>query len=186
MRNIPLFTPSLWFCYFTRSLCVTGAAEEVGVEGHQPHAQQPRGRDLPACAEQQPLHTGGPALHQRGLWRSSDRLQNHGTFVVRSSQRSCGWLLTFILLQDFGEFMRENRLTPVSESSYDPSGKLPSERAKAQLERYTRYWPMIISQTTIFNMQAVSSRVCYCSLLFLTSACRSKHFWTNLSPFISL
>lgn len=53
--------------------------------------------------------------------------------------------------------MRENRLTPVSESSHDPSGKLPAERAKAQLERYTRYWPMIISQTTIFNMQAVSS-----------------------------
>lgn len=58
--------------------------------------------------------------------------------------------------QDFGEFMRENRLTPVSESSHDPSGKLPVERAKAQLERHTRYWPMIISQTTIFNMQAVS------------------------------
>lgn len=57
--------------------------------------------------------------------------------------------------QDFGEFMRENRLTPVSESSHDPSGKLPAERAKAQLERHTRYWPMIISQTTIFNMQAV-------------------------------
>lgn len=52
--------------------------------------------------------------------------------------------------------MRENRLTPVSESSHDPSGKLPAERAKAQLERHTRYWPMIISQTTIFNMQAVS------------------------------
>lgn len=51
--------------------------------------------------------------------------------------------------------MRENRLTPVSESSHDPSGKLPAERAKAQLERHTRYWPMIISQTTIFNMQAV-------------------------------
>ncbi len=61
------------------------------------------------------------------------------------------------LFQDFGEFMRENRLTPVSESSHDPSGKLPAERAKAQLERHTRYWPMIISQTTIFNMQAVSS-----------------------------
>lgn len=52
--------------------------------------------------------------------------------------------------------MRENRLTPVSESSHNPSGKLPVERAKAQLERHTRYWPMIISQTTIFNMQAVS------------------------------
>lgn len=53
--------------------------------------------------------------------------------------------------------MRENRLMPVPESRHDPSGKRPAERAKAQLERYTRYWPMIISQTTIFNMQAVSS-----------------------------
>lgn len=52
--------------------------------------------------------------------------------------------------------MRENRLTPMAESFHDPSGKLPAERAKAQLERHTRYWPMIISQTTIFNMQAVS------------------------------
>uniref|UniRef100_A0A4W6G596 Integrator complex subunit 13 n=1 Tax=Lates calcarifer TaxID=8187 RepID=A0A4W6G596_LATCA len=48
-----------------------------------------------------------------------------------------------------------NFLLNVSESSHDPSGKLPAERAKAQLERHTRYWPMIISQTTIFNMQAV-------------------------------
>lgn len=61
--------------------------------------------------------------------------------------------------------MKENRLTPVSESSYDPSGKLPAERAKAQLERHTRYWPMIISQTTIFNMQAVSSTRPFSSFL---------------------
>uniref|UniRef100_A0A671SK66 Protein asunder homolog n=1 Tax=Sinocyclocheilus anshuiensis TaxID=1608454 RepID=A0A671SK66_9TELE len=35
------------------------------------------------------------------------------------------------------------------------SCRTPVERAKSQLERHTRYWPMIISQTTIFNMQAV-------------------------------
>ena len=57
--------------------------------------------------------------------------------------------------QDFGEFMRENRLTPVAETAPNPGGRFPADRAKAQLERYTRYWPMIISQTTIFNMQAV-------------------------------
>ncbi|XP_058414599.1 integrator complex subunit 13 isoform X2 [Diceros bicornis minor] len=33
--------------------------------------------------------------------------------------------------------------------------EIPLERAKDQLEKHTRYWPMIISQTTIFNMQAV-------------------------------
>uniref|UniRef100_A0A3P9LAD1 Integrator complex subunit 13 n=1 Tax=Oryzias latipes TaxID=8090 RepID=A0A3P9LAD1_ORYLA len=72
-----------------------------------------------------------------------------------SISEGCGGRVTDYRITDFGEFMRENRLTPVAESSHDPSGKVPVERAKAQLERYTRYWPMIISQTTIFNMQAV-------------------------------
>ncbi|KAF0029688.1 hypothetical protein F2P81_018793 [Scophthalmus maximus] len=72
-----------------------------------------------------------------------------------SISEGCGGRVTDYRITDFGEFMRENRLAPVSESSHNPSGKLPGERAKAQLERYTRYWPMIISQTTIFNMQAV-------------------------------
>ncbi|XP_074554845.1 integrator complex subunit 13 [Halichoeres trimaculatus] len=72
-----------------------------------------------------------------------------------SISEGCGGRVTDYRITDFGEFMRENRLTPVPESAYDPSGKLPAERAKAQLERHTRYWPMIISQTTIFNMQAV-------------------------------
>ncbi|XP_041636210.1 integrator complex subunit 13 [Cheilinus undulatus] len=72
-----------------------------------------------------------------------------------SISEGCGGRVTDYRITDFGEFMRENRLAPVSESSHDPSGKLPAERAKAQLERHTRYWPMIISQTTIFNMQAV-------------------------------
>ncbi|KAL3048551.1 hypothetical protein OYC64_007164 [Pagothenia borchgrevinki] len=72
-----------------------------------------------------------------------------------SISEGCGGRVTDYRITDFGEFMRENRLTPVSETSHDPSGKLPAERAKSQLERHTRYWPMIISQTTIFNMQAV-------------------------------
>ncbi|OBS83135.1 hypothetical protein A6R68_22867 [Neotoma lepida] len=62
-----------------------------------------------------------------------------------------------IFLHDFGEFMRENRLTPFLDPRYkiDASLEIPLERAKDQLEKHTRYWPMIISQTTIFNMQAV-------------------------------
>uniref|UniRef100_A0A8C5FQF3 Integrator complex subunit 13 n=1 Tax=Gadus morhua TaxID=8049 RepID=A0A8C5FQF3_GADMO len=43
----------------------------------------------------------------------------------------------------------------LNETAPNPGGRFPADRAKAQLERYTRYWPMIISQTTIFNMQAV-------------------------------
>lgn len=64
--------------------------------------------------------------------------------------------------------MRENRLTPFLEPRYkiDGSLEIPLERAKDQLEKHTRYWPMIISQTTIFNMQAVSNLGCvnFCSV----------------------
>lgn len=73
-----------------------------------------------------------------------------------SISEGCGGRVTDYRITDFGEFMRENRLTPVPESPGAGSAeKLPVEKAKCQLERYTRYWPMIISQTTIFNMQAV-------------------------------
>ncbi|XP_041059309.1 integrator complex subunit 13 isoform X1 [Carcharodon carcharias] len=74
-----------------------------------------------------------------------------------SISEGCGGRVTDYRITDFGEFMRENRLTPVVERGYmmDGSMELPLERAKSQLERHTRYWPMIISQTTIFNMQAV-------------------------------
>lgn len=59
--------------------------------------------------------------------------------------------------------MRENRLMPFLDTRYKLDGtvEVPLERAMGQLERHTRYWPMIISQTTIFNMQAVSEGAVY-------------------------
>lgn len=68
--------------------------------------------------------------------------------------------------------MRENRLTPFLDPRYkiDGSLEIPLERAKDQLEKHTRYWPMIISQTTIFNMQAVSVKLFF--------------FWINDISFI--
>ncbi|KAJ8411302.1 hypothetical protein AAFF_G00173080 [Aldrovandia affinis] len=73
-----------------------------------------------------------------------------------SISEGCGGRVTDYRITDFGELMRENRLTPFPEApGAAGSVKAPSDRAKDQLERHTRYWPMIISQTTIFNMQAV-------------------------------
>ncbi|XP_075066558.1 integrator complex subunit 13 isoform X2 [Mixophyes fleayi] len=101
----------------------------------------------------------------------SHMLSSHGGEIflhVLSSSRSiledppsisegCGGRVTDYRITDFGEFMRENRLMPFLETRYKMDGteEVPLERAKVQLEKHTRYWPMIISQTTIFNMQAV-------------------------------
>ncbi|XP_063785178.1 integrator complex subunit 13 isoform X2 [Pseudophryne corroboree] len=101
----------------------------------------------------------------------SHMLSSHGGEIflhVLSSSRSiledppsisegCGGRVTDYRITDFGEFMRENRLMPFLETCYKMDGAedVPLERAKSQLEKHTRYWPMIISQTTIFNMQAV-------------------------------
>lgn len=73
--------------------------------------------------------------------------------------------------------MRENRLTPFLDPRYkiDGSLEIPLERAKDQLEKHTRYWPMIISQTTIFNMQAVSVSLNFSSRLIVCTISQAKN-----------
>ncbi|XP_063072937.1 integrator complex subunit 13 [Engraulis encrasicolus] len=111
--------------------------------------EQPRKSGSKVISHMLSCHGGEIFLHVLNSTRST--LED-----PPSISEGCGGRVTDYRIKDFGEFMRENRLTPFPESSgRDSSGKFPSDRSKGQLERHTRYWPMIISQTTIFNMQAV-------------------------------
>lgn len=54
------------------------------------------------------------------------------------------------IFQDFGALMRSNMLVPLRRSSDDT--ECPAEKMRCRLERYTKYWPIIISNTMIFNL----------------------------------
>ncbi|XP_023671031.1 integrator complex subunit 13 isoform X2 [Paramormyrops kingsleyae] len=111
--------------------------------------EQPRKSGSKVISHMLSSHGGEIFLHVLNCTRST--LED-----PPSISEGCGGRVTDYRITDFGEFMRENRLTPFPEAQgADGAGKVPLERAKGQLERHTRYWPMIISQTTIFNMQAV-------------------------------
>ncbi|XP_067129120.1 integrator complex subunit 13 [Centruroides vittatus] len=68
-----------------------------------------------------------------------------------SISEGCGGRVTDYRINDFGEFMKENKLLPCRKNSTD-SSEPPIEKAKKRLQRLTLYWPMVISHTTIFNM----------------------------------
>lgn len=110
--------------------------------------EQPRKAGSKVISHMLSCHGGEIFLHVLSSTRST--LED-----PPSISEGCGGRVTDYRITDFGEFMRENRLTPFPNRPRDAAGRTPLERAKSQLERHTRYWPMIISQTTIFNMQAV-------------------------------
>jgi len=66
-----------------------------------------------------------------------------------SISEGLGGRVTDYRVNDFGKFMKENRLAPYKEFDDDE----PNKKAIHRLERYSRYWPMVISDTLIFNMQ---------------------------------
>lgn len=69
-----------------------------------------------------------------------------------SISEGCGGRVTDYRINDFGEFMKENRLAPATPAMISSQKELWSEKAKKRLERMSRYWPMVISETIIFNM----------------------------------
>ncbi|XP_052284030.1 integrator complex subunit 13-like isoform X16 [Dreissena polymorpha] len=63
-----------------------------------------------------------------------------------------GGRVTDYRIPDFREFMKENRLAPVSPAVAKISTQLPIQRALHHVERTSRFWPMVISDSIIFNM----------------------------------
>ncbi|XP_006814307.1 integrator complex subunit 13-like [Saccoglossus kowalevskii] len=67
-----------------------------------------------------------------------------------SISEGCGGRVTDYRITDFGEYMKENRVVPKDVT--EDCDELPLTRSKAQLERQTRHWPMVISNTVVFNI----------------------------------
>ncbi|KAF8766812.1 integrator complex subunit 13-like isoform X1 [Argiope bruennichi] len=66
-----------------------------------------------------------------------------------SISEGCGGRVTDYRINDFGDFMKQNRLVP----HYPKKERIeiPIEAAKKKLTRLTQYWPLVFSHTTIFN-----------------------------------
>lgn len=67
-----------------------------------------------------------------------------------SISEGCGGRVTDYRINDFGEFMKANRLAPCPWNK--KKGKSPMEKGLARLERCTRHWPMVISETLLCNL----------------------------------
>ncbi|KAB0793824.1 hypothetical protein PPYR_13444 [Photinus pyralis] len=69
-----------------------------------------------------------------------------------SISEGCGGRVTDYRITDFGLLIQQNRLLPIK-SNY--VGGLPSSipKVKARLGRHTKYWPLTISSTLIFNLK---------------------------------
>lgn len=52
--------------------------------------------------------------------------------------------------------MRNNMLVPLKRTSVDIDG--PAEKMRARLERHTKYWPVTISNTLMFNLKQVREK----------------------------
>ncbi|XP_034935806.1 integrator complex subunit 13 [Chelonus insularis] len=73
-----------------------------------------------------------------------------------SISEGCGGRLTDYRITDFGTLMQANILVPLKRSSNDDSNE-SINKMRARLERHTRYWPITISSTLIFNLKQIMS-----------------------------
>ncbi|XP_060521378.1 integrator complex subunit 13 [Cylas formicarius] len=68
-----------------------------------------------------------------------------------SISEGCGGRVTDYRIPDFGLLIKQNTLLPIKTKGSD--GIRPIEKVKTRLSRLTRYWPLTISSTLIFNLK---------------------------------
>ncbi|XP_044760049.1 protein asunder [Coccinella septempunctata] len=69
-----------------------------------------------------------------------------------SISEGCGGRVTDYRITDFGLLIRQNTLLPIKSSAADKALNATVEM-KSRLNRMTRYWPLTISSTLIFNLK---------------------------------
>lgn len=74
-----------------------------------------------------------------------------------SISEGCGGRVTDYRIKDFGEFMRENRLAPAAPTMLSTMPVKPINKALERLERSSRFWPIVISDTLVGNLMSTIS-----------------------------
>ncbi|GJQ81857.1 hypothetical protein Trydic_g9884 [Trypoxylus dichotomus] len=67
-----------------------------------------------------------------------------------SISEGCGGRVTDYRIPDFGLLIQQNKLLPIKTLYTDD---IPIQKMKARLNRLTKYWPLTISSTLIFNLK---------------------------------
>uniref|UniRef100_A0A0K8SVE8 Protein asunder n=1 Tax=Lygus hesperus TaxID=30085 RepID=A0A0K8SVE8_LYGHE len=86
-------------------------------------------------------HSGQIYMHSLAIGRSPHE-------DPPSISEGTGGRVTDYRITDFGNFMMQNRLFPIKGSRVQGS---TLKRTKTRLDRHTKFWPMTISSTVIFN-----------------------------------
>ncbi|KAJ9581248.1 hypothetical protein L9F63_023574 [Diploptera punctata] len=70
-----------------------------------------------------------------------------------SISEGCGGRVTDYRITDFGVLMQNNKLVPLKRRFDDTETESPLNRMRGRLDRHTKYWPITISSTFIFNLK---------------------------------
>ncbi|KAK7007289.1 hypothetical protein SK128_025646 [Halocaridina rubra] len=72
-----------------------------------------------------------------------------------SISEGCGGRVTDYRIPDFGELIKANRLAPFPDILLEGEENVtPLEQSREQLVRHTKYWPITLSSTSLFNLGA--------------------------------